>query len=204
MLMIRKTVFLLLILTGIIPFACCPENPSGPYQLKLYHITPHKSGYMHKGMQPNPSYLISNEVYLGNTLLLELAFTALQAKRRSAFTPYSASYAWSCDNEPNFTSLKDKVEEVEVYSDKTFNAIAAGKPLTEKALVYHYLGNQILTLKQAISNINTLNYYDDMQMGLGTLVLPEKPASPDERTFTVRIRYESGREESMTTYPITW
>lgn len=203
--MTRKTVFFLLFFTGLIPFACCPERQTGPYKSELAHVTPYKSDYMRPSANQTDSPAVRpDEAYQGDTLLLNLSFYSLLAHQTTTFSLHAPAMALSCDNYPDFTYLQDKIMSVEVYSDQPFHEIIAGEPLTDKVSVYNYRDRQIISLPQAIVNMNTLNFYEGMEMGLGTLVLPGKPAETAVRTFTVRIAYQSGREDRITSTPVRW
>ena len=203
--MIRKTVFLLLVLTGILPFACCPEQPTGPYKVELREVYPLKSSYMGQTTtEAPPHFLKPDENYQGDTLLLNLSFYSLLAQYQPVVSLYASTLALSCDDYPNFTQLQDKITSVDLYSDQPFQGIPAGEPLTEKMSVYRYDDSKIISLAQAITNINTLNFYEGMERGLGTLVLAGKPNQLAVRTFTVHIAYESGIEETVTSIPVRW
>lgn len=204
--MIRKTVFLLLVLTGIIPFACCPEQPSGPYKAELNQITLIKGDYMRvpsTGYIGSP-YILPDETYQGDSLLIQLDFYYLLAHQPVSVSLHASAIALSCDDYPGYTSLQDKITSVEVYSDQPFHEIPAGEALSEKVSVYNFRNQQIISLAQAITNMNTLQFYEGVEMGLGSLVLPGKPAEPAIRTFTVRIAYESGKEQTVTSIPVRW
>jgi hypothetical protein len=203
--MIRKTVFLLLVLTGIIPFACCPEQPTGPYKVDLNQITLLKGDYMRipsTGYIGSP-YLLPDETYQGDSLLLQMDFYYLLAYQPVSVSLHASVMALSCEG-PSYTFLQDKISSVEVFSDQPFHEIPAGEPLTVKVSVYNYHSQQITTLSQAITNMNTLHFSGGMNMGLGSLVLPGKPTEPAARTFTVRIAYESGIEQTVTSVPVRW
>lgn len=203
--MLRKTAFLLLILTGIIPFACCPERQTGPYKSELAHVSPYKSDFMRPSANQFESFAIRpDETYRGDTLLLNLSFYSLLAHQTTTFSLHAPAMALSCDNYPDFTYLQDKIMSVEVYSDQPFHEIPAGESLAGKVLVYNYRDRQIISLPQAIVNMNTLNFYEGMEMGLGSLVLPGKPGVFASRTFTVRIAYESGRVDAVTSTHVQW
>jgi hypothetical protein len=203
--MTRKTVFLLLLFTGLIPFACCPEQPSGPYKAELANVIPYKSDYMRPSANQTDSPTVRpDEVYQGDTLLLNLSFYSLLAQHTTSFSLHAPAMALSCDNYPDFTYLQDKIMSVEVISDQPFHEIPAGESLVGKVSVYNSHHRQIISLPQAILNMNTLNFYEGMEMGLGSLVLPGKPAETAIRIFTVRIAYESGREDMATSVPMRW
>jgi hypothetical protein len=196
---------LLLILTGIIPFACCPESPKGPYKVELAQVVPFKSNYMGPASLQGDSYFLrSDETYQGDTLLLGLGFYSLLAHQPVAVSLHASALALSCDIYPNFTHLQDKINSVELYSDQPYQGVPAGEPLTNQVSVYHYRDKLITSLAQAITNINTRNFYDGMDMGLGSLVLVGKPDEFAIRTFTVRVAYESGLEQTVTSIPVRW
>lgn len=203
--MFRKTAFLLLILTGIIPFACCPELPTGPYKIELSHLSPIKSDYMRSSSLSSASFFLkSDEMYQGDTLLLGLGLLYLLAHQPVAVSLYALAIATSCDDYPGYTHLQDKITSLEVYSDQPFHEKPAGEPLTDKVSVYNGRSKQFLSLPQAITNTNTLPFYQGMDTGLESLVLPGRPAELAVRTFTVRIAYKSGREQTLTSIPVRW
>jgi hypothetical protein len=204
--MIRKTVFLLLILTGLIPIACCPEQPTGPYKAELSQITLLKSDYIRTpstGYTGSP-YILPDETYEGDSLLLQMGFYYLLAHQPTSVSLHAPAMALSCNDYPGYTSLQDKIASVEIYSDQPFHEIPAGATLSGKVSVYNFRDKQIISLAQAITNMNTLHFYEGMEMGLGNLLLPGKPAVSALRTFTVRIAYESGRDDVVTSTSIRW
>lgn len=195
----------MLILTGIIPFACCPEQPTGPYKVELSTISLFKSNYMRTSSLLNDSSIIRpDETYQEDTLLLGLSFYYLLAHQPVSVSLHASAIATSCDEYPGYTHLKDKIASVEVYSDQPFNEIPTGEPLTDKVSVYNYRSQQIISLSQAITNMNTLQFYGGMDMMLESLVLSGKPAELAIRTFTVRIAHESGLEQTATSVPVRW
>jgi hypothetical protein len=206
--MIRKTVFLLLVLTGIIPFACCPEQPTGPYKLELSSLGVLKSSYIRPGTVYSDSHYIKpDETYTGDTLLLGLGLSYLMAHQPMSVSLHASAMALSCDDYPGYTFLQDNISSVDVFSDQPFHEVPAGEPLTEKVSVYNnrsYRQERFITLQQAITNMNTLHFIEGMEMGLGSLVLPRKPAELATRTFTVRIAYESGLVQTVTSIPVRW
>lgn len=203
--MIRKTVFLLLILTGIIPFACCPESPEGPYKLQLFEVTLLNSDFLQIRKRTVPNYVIpANDTYTGDTLLIGPNFIHGYAAQKSGFSLHASALALSCDDYPRFTYLQDKISSVEVFSNSDFEGVEAGELLNGKLLVYSYSRDEFMSLQQVITNLNTLNFNDNTDPSLGALMLTEKPLDNQPVSFTVRIRYESGIEESATSYPVSW
>ena len=204
--MIKKVALLLLVLTGIIPTACvCPEDPSGPYLLHLNQVFPVSETYITKPLVAGQVYRIApNETYTEDTLLLELYFDYQFAQNNSDFALYASALALSCPFYPNYEQLNDKIIDITIISDMPFNGVNPGEPLNAKVVLYDENNDALLPLSQAISIINSINGNEFMNRGLGTLVITEKPAGTYEHTFSVKITYESGKEETAESSPVTW
>lgn len=202
----KKAIFLLLVLTGIIPTACvCPEDPSGPYLLHLNQVFPVSETYITKPLVAGIVYRIApNEAYTEDTLLLELSFDYQFAQNNSDFSLYASALALSCPQYPNYEQLKDKITDITVTSNTAFNGVPPGEPLNSKVVAFEEDFDAPLPLGQAIVRINSISGNEFMMSELGIFALTEKPAVAQERTFTITVAYESGKEDVMESFPITW
>ncbi len=202
----KKTIFLLLILTGILPIACCPESPSGPYLINLYSVVPLEDEFLTNKSNPDGDYFIpQNSTYLGDTLILSLGVYLPLAQNTFDFSLQSAAYALSCDEYLNLQQLNDKIIDISVTCNKEFNGIKAGEILNKMVIAFNEDFNSPVPLEQAISITNDINGNEYLQrQGLRTLAITEKPTSSFERTFTVKIDYESGKQEVVESSPIIW
>ena len=203
--MIRKVALLLLVLTGIVPIACCPEDPSGPYLLHLNQVIPVSETYIARPLVAGKVYRIApNETYTEDTLLLELYFDYQFAQNTPDFALHAPALALSCPQYPNYEQLNDKITDITVISNVTFDDVPPGEPLNSKVVAFDEEFNAPLPLGQAIARINSISGNEFMMSGLSILAITEKPAVAQERTFTITVAYESGKEDVMESFPITW
>ncbi|WP_347158237.1 hypothetical protein [Pontibacter chitinilyticus] len=203
--MLKKTILLLLVLTGIIPIACCPENPSGPYLLKLEHIGLAQENFIRPSMGPHDDYLIApNSTYAEDTLLILMDFNFLLAVHRPAFSLQPTALATSCDFSPHLTQLNDKIKDITITSDHPFNEVAAGQPLNRKVVAFRDRSAPALPLTQVIALINSLSGNEFLNSRLSTFALVEKPTGSYKHIFSITITYESGKQETADSIPITW
>lgn len=203
--MVRKVVLLLLVLTGIVPIACCPENPSGPYLLHLNQVIPVSETYLARPLVAGKIYRIApNETYTEDTLLLELYFDYQFARNNTNFTLHPSAMALSCDDYPMYEQLKDKISTITVTSNVALQDIPPGEPLNSKAVAFDKDFESAFPLGQATERINSISGNEFMMSGLSILAITEKPAVAQERIFTITVAYESGKTDVMVTHPITW
>lgn len=201
----KKAIFLLLILTGIVPIACCPENPSGPYLLNLRHVSLLSESYMAKNMTSNSEYyLLPEKTYTEDTLVLSLFFDYLLAKNSINFAFQPTAIALSCDFYPNYEQLNDKIKDIIVTSDSQFNEVEAGEPLNSKVIAFNEDFKSPLSLAEAVSLINSINGNEFESRGLNTLAITQKPTGTQEHAFKVTINYESGKQEVAESFRVNW
>ncbi|GHA72734.1 hypothetical protein [Pontibacter akesuensis] len=205
----KKVILLLLVLTGVIPIACCPDPVEGPYNFNLYQLTLLKESFLQRSYPGATENLLQEgDAYAEDTLILSMNFEYLLAQHSASFSLQPAALALSCGDDLVLKELKDKVESITVTSNKPFRGVPAGQPLNSFINAFERSDdkfNKPITLNQLISRINSINGHEFMGSNeLSTLAISGKPADAQERTFTVHITYKSNKEDTVETYPITW
>lgn len=195
----KKVILLLLVLTGVIPIACCPDPVEGPYNLVLEQVMPLSTDFL------SPE----DNTYTGDTLILDMQFNYSLARHSNSFSFQPAALALSCGDDLVLKELKDKVESIIVTSNKPFQGVPAGEPLNRFITAFDKSEGKLfakpITLNQLISRINSINGHQFMNSReFSTLAVASKPADVQERTFTVNITYESNKADTVETSPITW
>jgi hypothetical protein len=196
----KKAIFLLLVITGIVPLACCPENPSGAYLLNFGSVQLLKESYIVKYRESHEDYRLSpDDSYLQDTLVLSLGFDYSFAQNNTSLALHASALALSCPFYPHYEQLNDKITNITVISNMTFNEVKPGEPLDAKVVLYDRDNDALLPLRQAITIINSINGNEFMK-----LVITEKPAGAYEHTFSVKVTYESGKQETAESFPLIW
>ncbi|MHA6248893.1 hypothetical protein ACXYMU_13200 [Pontibacter sp. CAU 1760] len=200
----KKAILLLLLLTGLIPLACCPENPSGPYLLQLRHASLRHEGFLSRNSVHADTFLAPEEVYTEDTLVLSLSFDYLLAQQQTAFSLQPTALALSCDEYPDLKALHDKITAITITSNAPYNGVAAGEPLDAAGIAFFGPDESLIPLAQAISDINGISGNDFFTTSSQSLVLSNKPQEEAERTFKVTVQYASGKKETAETTRLTW
>ncbi|MGV3588036.1 MAG: hypothetical protein ACO1OF_13605 [Adhaeribacter sp.] len=190
---------LILILVGIIPLACCP-NEEVPYELELSKVHLQRSMIsINYG-----DFLIENEIYKEDTLRIYLdLYSKPLSQAIPAFSLAPSAMATSCP-EQYFKNLNDKIKKIEISSDTIFNNIAAGSNINSKVRFYNPFSQSFAGVDELIQIFNTKDGIDAFSSGVHYLHIVEKPISRQRHKFKITIDYASGKQQVAETPRIYW
>lgn len=140
--------------------------------------------------------IYADEIYTGDTLYLILDFKHVFLSQLHFSFIHTSSATQPCPSSGD-QGPKDAIASVEITSNTVFDDYPAAEllnPLVKGSLA------QTLTLDTWIVGLNSL--WETPYSAV--MFFAAKPEQQLERTFTVKLKFQSGKELSATSEPITW
>ena len=187
--------FLLLVLLGVLPVACCREATRDYMYLKEMTLE-----LADAVGSPLPSGARTSAAELRATLRFRIDYVA-QGPAGSPFI--GTAYALQCPAE-GMSGLKSDVTEVVLTSTGLFNGRAAGQSLNSFVRCHTANSPIDFPLSQLADSLNTKTrqaYRINLPI---VLRISPKPSDNARQQFHVRVRVAGGQELTQTTPDIIW
>jgi len=178
---IKKIIFLFVLL-GLFPFSCFkPKYPFAEIDNLIINLS-----------KPYSNQFISlNDTIQLDTLFFKFDFEGRNIAYFQNHFDFNNSLFALTKPQNGYKGLKDKISDINIYSNKVFNGRIAGLTLND-IFYYQYGETTVNHLKNELNDRGI--YFRDGHSDIYSLLLTQKPLDSLKHKFSVVMDFESGKK----------
>lgn len=195
-----KRILLTLLFLGLIPFACIDQKY--PYFIiDSLNCQVYKDDELTSILNPTDSLSAASSFYQVN-----FSYHYVSLLKQRGLPDFSNSAFAFSSHPPGFEGLKEKLNSIDIYSDKLFNGRVAGSNLNDLFKWHDVQGDgQKKSIDTLVLALNKESFFiPDNQRYFLKLILNQRPADSLSHVFTFDLVYTSGKHQTFNSTTVNW